>query len=128
MNSEKESLDWIFNRNSDKNAILRKLGDGIKTKIFVGKDSMLSFVRLEPNCIGTTHKHPEEQWGVLLEGTCTRIYRGKEIKMEEGDFWYTAPDELHGIRAGNKGALILDIFSPPRPDYQKGGSGFANID
>jgi hypothetical protein len=30
----------------------------------------------------------------------------------------------HGIRAGAKGATVIDIFSPPRPEYTKPGEGF----
>jgi hypothetical protein len=28
------------------------------------------------------------------------------------------------MRAGPEGARVLDIFSPPRPEYKKAGSGF----
>jgi hypothetical protein len=30
----------------------------------------------------------------------------------------------HTMRAGPEGARVLDIFSPPRPEYKKAGSGF----
>jgi hypothetical protein len=30
----------------------------------------------------------------------------------------------HTMRAGPDGARVLDIFSPPRPEYKKAGSGF----
>lgn len=131
MNSEidKTNLLWVFNRTSDEKAILRKLGEGINTRIFVGKDSMLSFVRLEPNTQGSIHSHPEEQWGVLIEGKCMRLQDGKEIEMEVGDFWYSGPNVEHGIRTTDSHAVILDIFSPPRPAYKEGGEGFgAKID
>jgi hypothetical protein len=32
----------------------------------------------------------------------------------------------HTMRAGPKGARVLDVFSPPRPEYRKAGSGFAS--
>jgi hypothetical protein len=31
---------------------------------------------------------------------------------------------VHGIRAGAEGAVVLDIFSPPREEYKKADSGF----
>jgi len=117
-------LDWVFNRNSDTNAILRELGKGINSRIFIGKHTMLSFVTIEPNSEGSFHKHPEEQWGILLEGKCIRIQNNKEIAMVPGDFWYSAPNVPHGIRTGEEKAIILDIFSPPRPAYRSTGQGF----
>jgi hypothetical protein len=35
---------------------------------------MLSVVTLEPHSEGTLHHHPEEQWGVLLEGSAIRFF------------------------------------------------------
>lgn len=121
---DKKELDWVFNRNSDEKAILRNLSEDIKTRIFLSERVMLSFVTLPPNTQGSTHKHPEEQWGLLLEGSCVRIQDGQEIKMEVGDFWYSPSNVLHGIKALDQGAVILDIFSPPREAYRTKGEGF----
>ncbi|MHA2098010.1 MAG: cupin domain-containing protein [Candidatus Kariarchaeaceae archaeon] len=120
----KEELDWVFNRNSDAKALVRQLGEGLNTRIFVGKDTMLSFVKIEPNTEGSIHKHPEEQWGLLLEGKCVRLQDGVEIEMSGGDFWYSPPNVLHGIRTTDTSAVVLDIFSPPRPAYRSEGEGF----
>ena len=120
----KETLNWVFNRNSDAKAISRQLGEGIDARIFVGKDSMLSFVRIEPHTQGNMHSHPEEQWGILLEGSCTRLQGDMEIDMVGGDFWYSSPNELHGIKTNDLPAVILDVFSPPRSAYRSEGKGF----
>ena len=34
---------------------------------------MLSVVTLAPHAQGTLHHHPEEQWGVLLDGSAIRV-------------------------------------------------------
>ena len=103
----------------------RDLAPGLSTRIFVGDRSMLSVVRFEPNAEGQIHSHPEEQWGVLLEGSGVRIQGGEEFSVQAGDFWRTPGDVLHGFRAGSDGARVLDIFSPPREAYRKAGAGFA---
>ena len=69
------------------NHLFRELAPGLTTRIFAGEHAMLSVVTLAPHSQGNLHHHPEEQWGVLLEG---------------------------------------DLFSPPRPEYKKPGSGFGN--
>jgi hypothetical protein len=32
----------------------------------------------------------------------------------------------HGIRTGEIGATVLDVFAPPRDEYRKAGSGFGS--
>jgi quercetin dioxygenase-like cupin family protein len=85
---------------------------------------MLSVVCIAPHSEGTVHSHSEEQWGLLLEGECVRIQGDEEIHMTAGDFWQTPGGVRHGIRTGDAGAKVLDIFSPPREEYRKPGEGF----
>jgi quercetin dioxygenase-like cupin family protein len=115
---------WVFNLKDEAQGIPRKLGEGIVTRIFPGEHAMLSVVRIAPHARGTVHSHPQEQWGVLLEGRCVRVQGGEEIEMRAGDFWHTPGGVEHGIRTGAEGAVVLDIFSPPREEYRRGGEGF----
>ena len=117
---------WMFQLSGDARGIARKLGEGINTNIFPGQQVMLSVVRVDPNSSGTIHSHPEEQWGVLLEGKCTRVQGGEEIEAVAGDFWYTPGGVPHTIRTGDASAVIIDIFSPPRDEYKRAGSGFGS--
>lgn len=115
---------WVFNLKNESQGLARKLGDGLNTRIFCGDQAMLSVVRIDPDTVGKVHSHPQEQWGVLLEGACVRIQGDEEVAMEVGDFWRTPGGVAHGIRTGAEGALVLDVFSPPRDEYRKGGEGF----
>ncbi|MGP1676125.1 MAG: cupin domain-containing protein [Burkholderiales bacterium] len=116
--------DWLFHLGGDPRGIARKLAEGINTNIFPGENVMLSVVRVDPHASGSIHSHPEEQWGVLLEGRCTRIQDGEEVEASAGDFWHTPGGVAHGVRSGEQGAVILDIFSPPRAEYRQAGQGF----
>lgn len=115
---------FFFNRNELDQGIARVLGEGLETRIFPGENLMLSFVRMAPGSEGTVHSHGEEQWGVLLEGSGVRIQEGVRHEVTRGDFWRTPGNVPHGFVAGPEGAFVLDIFSPPREDYRKAGSGF----
>ena len=117
---------WSFSIGDETQGIFRKLTEGITTRIFSGENVLLSVVKLEPNSSGTVHSHPEEQWGVLLEGECVRIQGGEEVTMKAGDFWSTPGGVTHGIRTAEVGATVLDIFSPPREEYKKQGEGFSS--
>jgi quercetin dioxygenase-like cupin family protein len=114
----------FFNINNLDQGIMRKLAEGVTTRVFVGEKAMLSVARLAPNAAGQVHSHPEEQWGICIEGSCVRIQDGKEFPVEAGDFWCTPGGVPHGIRAGTKGATVIDVFSPPRQEYTKPGEGF----
>lgn len=115
----------FFNLHDLSQGIARDLANGVSTRIFPGTNLMVSVVRITPNRAGEVHSHPQEQWGVLLEGNGVRIQDGVEHPVNAGDFWQTPGNVAHGFIGGPEGALILDIFSPPRDDYKKAGSGFA---
>ena len=118
------SDETFFNLNDLSKGIHRILSDGLETRVFPGDQAMLSVVRAEPNAKGSTHSHPEEQWGVCLEGSGTRLQDGVEHAVSVGDFWRTPGGVEHGFTAGSEGAVVLDIFAPPRGEYKTAGSGF----
>lgn len=119
-----QSSENFFNLHDTAQGIARELAPGLTTRIFNGDHAMLSIVRCEPGAAGTMHHHPEEQWGVMLEGSATRIQGGEEIPVARGDFWRTPGNVPHTIHAGPEGCTVLDVFSPPRAAYRKPGSGF----
>ncbi|MGI9382770.1 MAG: cupin domain-containing protein [Methyloligellaceae bacterium] len=122
------SDDNFFNLHELDQGIPRTLCEGVETRIFPGEQAMLSVVRLAPNAEGTLHSHPEEQWGVMLEGSGIRVQDGKETAVAPGDFWRTPGNVTHTFRAGPEGATVLDVFSPPRDAYSQPGSGFGASD
>lgn len=117
--------DTFFNLADLSRGITRTLTTGIETRVFPGDQAMFSIVSFEPNSEGSIHAHPEEQWGVLLEGSGVRIHDGVDVPVGPGDFWRTPGDVPHGFRAGPDGAKVLDVFAPPREAYRTAGSGFA---
>ena len=116
----------FFNIKNLEQGLTRTLVEGITTRIFMGEQAMLSVVSVQPNAVGSIHSHPEEQWGILLEGSATRIQNGEEILVQRGDFWRTPGGIKHGVIGGPEGALILDVFSPPRESYKQPGNGFGS--
>lgn len=114
----------FFNLSDPDQGISRQLAEGIATRVFAGEQAMLSVVRFEPNAEGRIHSHPEEQWGVMIEGSGVRIQDGREVPVRAGDFWRTPGGVSHGLRAGPSGATVLDVFAPPRQEYRQAGRGF----
>ena len=118
--------EQVFFKSDDHDAgLFRQLAEGVSTRLFPGEQAMLSFVKVEPGASGALHHHPEEQWGYVLSGSGKR-FQGDEVwDFGPGDFWRTPGDVPHTVEAGPEGALILDVFAPPREAYKKLGSGFA---
>jgi quercetin dioxygenase-like cupin family protein len=114
----------FFNIGDLSKGIQRQLSEGVDTSIFVGENVMVSFVRCKPGARGKLHSHPEEQWGLLIEGSGKRLQDGAVFEVKKGDFWQTPGGVEHTFEAGPQGATILDIFSPPRAEYRTAGSGF----
>ena len=103
--------------------IPRALAPGIRARIFPGTHLMLSVVELEPWSESPVHSHPNEQWGVCLEGEWIRIQEGQEHPVRSGDFWETPPNVAHGGRTLGQRCVIRDIFAPPREEYRRPGTG-----
>ncbi len=76
--------------------ILRELAPGVTARVFPGVHAMLSVVTLEPHSTSPVHAHPNEQWGVCLEGEWIRIQDGREYHVKAGEFWQTPPNVPHG--------------------------------
>ena len=126
MGQQQVAEQHFFNLHDMSQGISRTLAEGLETRIFPGENVMISVVRISPNKSGEIHHHPQEQWGVMLEGSGVRIQDGVEHEVRRGDFWQTPGQVPHGFRAGAQGAVILDIFSPPRDEYRRAGRGFGS--
>ena len=114
----------FFNLDALDQGIERQLAEGMSTRIFSGSDAMISVVSIEPGRAGERHSHPQEQWGLCLRGSGIRWQGGEEIEVSAGDFWRTPGGVEHGFTAGPDGALIYDVFAPPREEYKNAGRGF----
>jgi len=114
----------LYQLDNPQGGVERKLAEGLSTQIFAGDLSMLSIVSVGPGAMGEMHQHPEEQWGVVLEGSATRYQGDIEFEIKKGDFYRTPPNVAHTMKGGPQGARVLDIFAPIRQEYLKPGEGF----
>ncbi|NKB54487.1 MAG: cupin domain-containing protein [Rhizobiaceae bacterium] len=124
--SEADNKVELYQLDDPQGGIVRKLADGLSTQIFAGDLSMLSIVSIVPGAMGEMHQHPEEQWGVVLEGSATRYQGDIQFEIKKGDFYRTPPNVPHTMKGGPDGARVLDIFAPIRREYLKPGEGFGS--
>ncbi len=90
---------------------------GVTAKFFAGEKMMFSFVSIEAGTTLPRHSHPHEQMGYVLEGTLRLKGESGEAELKAGDMYFMAGGETHEAIGGQEGALVLDVFSPPREEY-----------
>ena len=96
----------------------KTLAAGVEAFPAWGEGVMLVRVELAPNSQVPLHSHPHEQAGIVLGGE-VEFTIGDEVKqMKEGDVYIIPSGVSHGGSTGDKSALILDVFNPPREDYK----------
>jgi quercetin dioxygenase-like cupin family protein len=95
----------------------------VRIAVASGEKLMLSRVELDPRAEVPQHRHPHEQFGLVLEGEATFTVGGETRLLRQGDYYAIPGDVPHGVVAGPGGAVCLDIFSPPREEYRHTDQG-----
>ena len=63
------------------------------------------------------HSHPHEQITYVLQGKLELVIGGEPVILVPGDSVLVPGDVLHSGVAHEE-TVILDVFAPPREDYQ----------
>ncbi len=84
---------------------------------FVGGEQMtVARVTFAAGSVLPVHRHPNEQFSVLLEGALEFVIGGRTVVAHAGDVVHLASNETHGARA-LEDSVVLDVFAPPRDDW-----------
>lgn len=95
-----------------------ELVPGSNSRIIGGYGAQISFLRMDPDAIFEHHIHPEEQIMVVLRGWIDEIILDKVERMTKGNILYLPGDMVHGGHLGPYGCDAIDVFFPPRTDYE----------
>ena len=91
---------------------------GVVARRVIGQRSMFAVVELEPNTAVPEHRHPHEQQGIVLTGG-GRFRVGEEaMDVGPGSTWNIPPDVPHEFTVGPEGAVVIDVFTPNREDWE----------
>ena len=89
---------------------------GVDMGVVVGGAMMMGIVTLAPGAIVPLHQHPNEQIGYVLEGTIA-LTIGDETRDLGPGATYLIPGGTPHEGSSVDGCVVIDVFSPPRPDY-----------
>ena len=92
-------------------------GDTVKARAIVGDKASLAVVELGPGAVVPEHRHAHEQIGLCIEGTITFTIDGERRELGPGGTWRIPSNLPHDAVAGPDGAVVVDIFSPARTDW-----------
>ena len=89
-----------------------------RTQTFWGEQMLVSRVDFDPHVQVPEHKHPHEQFGVVLSGELTLTIGGEPLRLVAGEMYLIPGDVPHSAVAGPDGFVAAEVFSPIRQDLQ----------
>jgi len=94
-------------------------GDTVKARRVQGERITLAIVELEPNAVVVEHRHAAEQLGMVIRGQMHFTVDGETRDLGPGGTWRILGDRPHDVVAGPEGAVVIDVFTPIRSDWDE---------
>jgi quercetin dioxygenase-like cupin family protein len=91
--------------------------DGVRVRRVEGDLVTLAVVELDPHAVVPEHRHPSEQHGMVITGEMDFRVGDKRRTLGPGGTWRIRSDVPHEATAGPQGAVVIDVFSPVRSDW-----------
>ena len=96
----------------------QQIWDGILGRAVHGDRVTLSLVELAPDTVVPEHAHENEQLGILVQGSVTFRVGDETRALEPGGTWVIRANVPHSVATGPDGAVIVEVFSPIRSDWE----------
>lgn len=97
--------------------LLQVWGETVRARRVQGEHITLAIVELDPNAVVPEHHHVAEQMGIVLAGEMIFTIDGETRTLGPGGTWRILSDIPHGVTAGPNGAVVIDVFTPVRSDW-----------
>jgi quercetin dioxygenase-like cupin family protein len=94
-------------------------GDAVRARKVEGERITLAVVELGPNAMVPEHRHEAEQMGIVIEGGVTFTIDGETRDLGPGGTWRILSNRPHMVQAGPDGAVVIDVFTPIRVDWER---------
>ena len=78
----------------------------------------MSVVELDPAAVVAEHSHENEQLGICLRGSIDFRVGDERRELGPGATWCIPAHTPHEATAGPNGAVVIDVFAPPRDDFR----------
>jgi len=91
--------------------------DGVAGRVVEGERVTLAVIELDPDSVVPEHRHENEQVGILVAGLLEFRIGDETRRVEPGGTWCIPGDVPHEVRVGAQGAVVVEVFAPPRADW-----------
>jgi len=92
-------------------------GERVQARVIAGANASLAVVELAAGAVVPEHQHAHEQLGICLQGSITFRVGVERRELGPGGTWRIPSNVPHDAVAGAAGAVVVDIFSPVRADW-----------
>lgn len=96
----------------------RQVWDRIVARSVNGERITMAVVELDPGAVASEHAHENEQLGIVLRGSMAFRVGDEVRELGPGGTWTIPANTPHEATAGPEGAVVIDVFAPPRDDWQ----------
>ena len=94
-----------------------ELVKGSNSRLVVGEQVMISFLKMDAHSYFAPHHHRQEQIMIVLDGYCDEIIEGKIYRVKKGDVIILPANVEHGAYIGDEDCYAIDVFGDVRGDY-----------
>jgi quercetin dioxygenase-like cupin family protein len=98
---------------------LQRIWDGVHGRVVHGEEITLGVIELDPNSHVPEHRHANEQLGICLAGSLEFRVGDETRELGPGGTWSIPSDVPHEVHVGPQGAVVIDVFVPPRGDWRE---------
>ncbi len=97
---------------------LQRIWDGVHGRVVHGERITLGVIELDPGSVVPEHSHDNEQLGICLSGSLAFRVGEESRELRAGETWSIPGNVPHEVRVGPDGAVVIDVFVPPRDDWR----------
>jgi quercetin dioxygenase-like cupin family protein len=95
-----------------------RIWDGVRARAVHGERITLSVVELDAGSVIPEHAHEQEQVGMLVRGSLSFRVGEERRELGPGAAWCIPSQVPHEVRTGPDGAVVIEVFAPPRSDWE----------
>jgi quercetin dioxygenase-like cupin family protein len=91
---------------------------GILARVCEGQEITFAVAELDAHAVAARHQHPNEQVGLVIDGTIDFEIGGERRMLNAGDTYVIPGNVPHEAVAGPEGCVVVDVFAPIRTDWR----------